>query len=168
MIPADIAGRHDSQTIHMNSRIDDFLADVDVMLDVDAVTRKQALEVIAMRMATVHRLSSVAVFNALWRREQAASTAVGDGVALPHARVGSIEQPMLLLARTRRPIPFGAPDGRPVSILFAIVVPEHASDDHLQILASVAERLSSGAFRGRLQAATSPAAAKQLFGYDGR
>ncbi len=152
----------------MNRRIDDFLADMDVMLNVDVATRKQALEVIATRMATVNRRNSVTLLHALWRREQAASTAVGNGVALPHARVAGIEHPLLLLARTRWPIPFGAPDGRSVSIVFAIVVPEHASDDHLQILASVTERLSSGALRGRVLAAASPAAVKHLFGYDRR
>ena len=148
----------------MNSRILDFLAGMDVVLDVDVTARRQALEVIAMRMATVNGLKSESVFHALWRREQAASTAIGHGVALPHARVSGIDQPILLLARTKRPIPFGAPDGEPIAILLAIVVPEHANDDHLQILAFVAERLSSDALRTRLRAVTSPAAVKQLFG----
>ena len=148
----------------MNSRILDFLAGMEVMLELDVATRKQALEVISMRMASVNSLNFETVFHALWRREQAASTAIGHGIALPHARVGGIDQPMLLLARTRQPIPFGAPDRKPVSILLAIVVPEHANDDHLQILAFVAERFSSDALRARLQAATSATAVKQLFG----
>ena len=147
----------------MNSRILDFLAGMDVILDLDVAARKQALEAIAMRMAAVNGLNSEAVFHALWRREQAASTAIGRGVALPHARVGSIDQPMLLLARTRQPIPFGAPDGQPVSILLTIVVPEQANDDHLQILALVTERLSSKVLRARLRMATSPAAVRRLF-----
>ena len=152
----------------MNSRILDFLAGMDVMLDLDVAGPKQALEVMAMRMATANGLSYKTVFNALWRREQAASTAVGHGVALPHARVGGIDRPMLLLARTRQPIPFDALDGQPVSILLAIVIPEHANDDHLQILAFVAERLSRGTVRARLRSATVPATVKQLFGNEVR
>ncbi len=147
----------------MNGRILDFLAGMDVMLDLDVSARKQALEVMATRIATVNGLNAELVFRALWRREQAASTAIGHGIALPHARVSGIDQPILLLARTRQPIVFGAPDGRPVSILLAIVVPEHANDDHLQILALAAERLSSEALRARLRAATSPTTVKQLF-----
>lgn len=118
---------------------------------------------IAMRLAALNGLNSELLFRALWRREQAASTAIGHGIALPHARVSGIDQPILLLARSRQPIVFGAPDGRPVSILFAIVVPEHANDDHLQILASVAERLSSDALRTQLRRAANPSAVKELF-----
>jgi PTS system nitrogen regulatory IIA component len=154
----------DRVAVSMNSRILDFLAGMEVMLELDVATRKQALEVISMRMASANGLKFETVFHALWRREQAASTAIGHGVALPHARVDGIDQPMLLLARTRQPIPFGAPDRKPVSILLAIVVPEHANDDHLQILAFVAERFSSDALRARLQAATSATVVKQLFG----
>jgi PTS system nitrogen regulatory IIA component len=148
----------------MNGRILNFLAGMDVVLDVDVTARRQTLEVIALRMATVNGMNFQTVFHALWRREQAASTAIGHGVALPHARVGGIDQPMLLFARTMQPIRFGAPDGKPVSILFTIVVPEHANDDHLQILALMAERFSSNALCTRLRAATSPAEVKQLLG----
>ena len=162
-LPANMSDRHCSRAKRVNSRILDFLAGMDVMLDLDVSGRKEALAVMAMRIATVHGLKSEFVFRALWRREQAVSTAIGQGVALPHARVSGIDQPILLLARTRQPIVFGAPDGGPVSILLAIVVPEHANDDHLQILALAAERLSSDAFRARLQEATNQSTVKQLF-----
>jgi len=162
-LPANISDCHASRTNRLNSRNLDFLASMDLVLDLDVTARKQALEVIAMRMATVHGLNSELIFRALWRREQATSTAIGHGIALPHARVGGISEPILLLARTRQPIAFGAPNGQPVSILLAIVVPEHANDDHLQILALAAERLSSDTLRARLRGATSPSTVKQLF-----
>jgi nitrogen PTS system EIIA component len=148
-----------SPTDRTNSRILDFLAGKGVTPDLDVTARKQALEVMAMRMATVHGLNAELVFRALWRREQAAST----GIALPHARIGGIDQPILLFARPRQPIVFSAPDGQPVSILLAIVVPEHASDDHLQILALAVERLSSDALRTQLRRATNPSIVEQLF-----
>jgi PTS system nitrogen regulatory IIA component len=160
---ANISDRDASRTDRINIRILDLLARMDVTLDLDVTARRQALEAMAMRMATMNGLNSELIFRALWRREQAASTAIGCGIVLPHARVGGIDQPILLFARTRQPIIFGAPDGRPVSILLAIVVPEHANDDHLQILASTAERFSNDALRARLRGATSPSTVKQLF-----
>jgi nitrogen PTS system EIIA component len=68
-----------------------------------------------------------------------------------------------LLRHRSDPIVFGAPDAQPVSILLAIVVPEHASDDHLRMLALAVERLSSNALRTQLRRATNPSTVKQLF-----
>ena len=103
-IRTDVSNRPAPPTDRTNSRILDFLAGMGVMLDLDVTARKQALEAMAMRMATVHGLNAELVFRALWRREQAASTGIGHGIALPHARIGGIDQPILLFARTRQPI----------------------------------------------------------------
>jgi PTS system nitrogen regulatory IIA component len=146
----------------------DFPAAFDVLLDLSASTPQQALEAIATRMAAVDRagLGGEMLFRALWRREQAASTAIGHGVALPHARIAGIDRPILLFARTQQPIAFGAADGLRVSLIFAVVIPPSATDDHLRILAAAAERFSDDALRRKLRAAASADEVRRLLGRD--
>jgi PTS system nitrogen regulatory IIA component len=148
-------------TMNIISRI---LSDDDVVVGIDVHDKQQALEEAALMVERRHGINHVPVFRALWRREQAGSTGLGHGVAIPHARIAGLGEPIVLLIRTKLPIAFGAPDHKPVSVLCVILVPEHANDEHLQILASVSEMFSHRDFRDRLKAAQEPAAIQRLFG----
>ena len=100
----------------------------------------------------------------LARREQAASTALGNGFAIPHARITGIAQPMTIYLRMKAPIAFNSPDGKPVSQLLVIMVPaDGAKDEHLQLLALVSQLLSDRGFRMQLDGATDVASAAQAF-----
>lgn len=136
----------------------------DVVLGLDVRDKKQALEEAALLVERRHQVDHASVFRALWRREQSGSTGLGYGVAIPHARVTGISEPIILFVRTRVPINFDAPDHQAVSILFVILVPEHANEEHLQILATVSAMFSDKAVRERLAAAPSAAAIQRLFG----
>ena len=139
------------------------LSDEDIVVGLDVAERKRALEEIALLAGRRCRISRAAIFRALWRREQIGSTALGYGIAIPHARIAGISEPIVLVVRTRFPIKFGAPDHQPVSILFVILVPEDANEEHLQILGTVSEMFSDKAFRDRLGAATEPSGIRRLF-----
>ena len=118
-----------------------------VALAIDVGDNLQALQAAGEHIARLESVSATAVFRALWRREQAASTAVGAGLAIPHA-----------------PIPFGAPDGRPVSELFIIIIPAESTDaEHLKLLSLVAEAFSDQAFCRRLNAARDAATIRAEF-----
>ena len=135
-----------------------------VALAIDVGDNLQALQAAGEHIARLESVSATAVFRALWRREQAASTAVGAGLAIPHARVAGIAEPLTLYARTKRPIPFGAPDGRPVSELFIIIIPaESTNAEHLKLLSLVAEAFSDQAFCRRLNAARDAATIRAEF-----
>jgi PTS system nitrogen regulatory IIA component len=144
--------------------IGNFLSSKDVVLGLAATDAERACEEIAILAAGRHKLDDALVFRALWRREQIGSTGIGHGVAIPHARIPGITSPIVLFARPKLPIPFGALDQRPVSAFFMILVPEHANEEHLRILATVSEMFSDRAFRNRLENATEPAAIQCLFG----
>jgi PTS system nitrogen regulatory IIA component len=144
---------------HPSSR---YLFNADVVLGLDVMDKKRALEELSQVIEQAHHVRHAPLFRALWRREQAASTAVGHGVAIPHARMPDIAAPILLFARTKRPIAFDAPDRRPVSMLFVLVVPEEASDEHLRLLATIAELMSNRGFRKRLEKAEDAIAIRQL------
>ena len=136
----------------------------EVALDIDVPNRWEALRAVSFVIERARGLSAPPIFRALWRREQAASTALGKGFALPHARIPGIAEPLTLYARTAHPIGFAALDHAPVSELFVLLVPieaDHAK--HLQLLALVAEMFSDETFRTRLAAAPDPAGIRSAF-----
>jgi PTS system nitrogen regulatory IIA component len=145
-------------------RIASWLQPQDILLGVDARDRMQALEIMAATVGRVHGLEQAPIFRALWRREQAGSTGLGGGFAIPHARTGGIARPLTLFVRTKLGIEFDAPDGKPVSQLLMIMAPtDGAKDDHLQLLALVARLFSDRGFRTQLDAASDATAAVAAF-----
>jgi PTS system nitrogen regulatory IIA component len=143
--------------------IDRLLSRDDIALGLDVADKDRALEEAALMVERRYKIDRASVYRALWRREQMGSTGLGHGIAVPHARIPGIAEPIVLLLRTKRPIVFGAPDHMPVSVLFVILVPEEANDEHLQILSTAAKLFSDEDFRKRLDAAADPAAVRRLF-----
>ena len=146
------------------TRIATWVQPQDILLGADVVDRQKALELVAGVIGQRHGLDPAPVARALWRREQAASTALGNGFAIPHARISGISRPLTMFMRLKLAIAFDAPDGKPVSDLLAIMVPAGgANDDHLQLLALVARLFSDGSFRTQLNSAPDPDAAAEVF-----
>ena len=145
------------------SLIGRFLSSEDVAVALDVPDKMRAFEAAALMVEHRHHIDHAAVFRALWRREQLGSTGLGHGVAVPHARVAGIREPIVALLCTKRPIAFGAPDQKPVSVLFVILVPEDANEEHLKILAAVSGLFADEDFRNRLAAANDPAAIQRMF-----
>jgi PTS system nitrogen regulatory IIA component len=135
-----------------------------IVLDADVLDRRHALELAAGEIGRLHGLDPEPIVRALWRRETVGSTALGCGVAIPHARIGGIECPMTLYMRPKSAIDFAAPDGEPVIHILIILVPSDGdTDDHLQLLAAVAQLFSDGVFRDRVAAARDSTAAAGVF-----
>jgi PTS system nitrogen regulatory IIA component len=149
-----------SAPVNIISRI---LASDDVVLGLDVPNKLRALEEAAVILERRRNISHAPVLRALWRREQVGSTGLGHGIAVPHARIAGINEPVVLFVRMKSAVEFHAPDGKPVSVLFVILVPEHANDEHLKILATISEMFSNRTFRNRLEAIVEPAAIQRLF-----
>jgi PTS system nitrogen regulatory IIA component len=146
------------------TRVANWLQPEEILIDVPLRDSAHALEVIAEAISARHGLDPGPVFRALSRREQAGSTALGGGFAIPHARISGIERPLTLLLRAQHDIPFKAPDNDPVSLMLAILVPEEGDkDDHLQLLALVAELFSKPRFRAQLDTGTDTVAIAAAF-----
>ena len=146
------------------TRVASWLQPEVILIDVPLRDSTHALEVVAHAISARHDLDPGPVFRALSRREQAGSTGLGGGLAIPHAKIAGIERPLTLLLRTRDPIAFKAPDGDPVSLMLAILVPQDGDrDDHLQLLALVAELFSKPQFRAQLDAGADAAAIAEAF-----
>jgi len=125
-----------------------------VILDLQASSKKRALEQIALLFENNQGFERASVFDSLFARERLGSTGLGHGVAVPHGRIKQITQPAAAFVRLAEPVAFDAPDGQPVDLLLVIVVPEAASQQHLDILAEVAQKLSDETVRNTLRTQT--------------
>jgi len=137
-----------------------------VLLDAEVRHRRDLLRFVSASIAQTQPLDAAVIFRALWRREAAASTGVGDGLAIPHARIAGIVAPLTVYVRTRTPLDFGAPDAKLVSEFLVILVPADGADvDHLRLLARVAEVFSRPDFRACIAAAANPEAVGLAFAH---
>lgn len=125
-----------------------------VLLDLDARSKDALFTEIANRMADTLGLSPKDIAKSLIKREQLGSTGLGQGVAIPHGRIKQLKQAAGVFVRTLTAVPFEAPDNEPVRLLFVLLVPEHATDLHLQILSELAQLLSDRSLRERLLSTT--------------
>ena len=117
-------------------------------------SKKRVLEKIAQLVSDdIPSLNSGALFKNLIAREKLGSTAIGEGIAIPHCRMGMCEQITGALIRLREPIDFDAADDQQVDLLFVLLVPEQACDEHLQTLAELAGLFNREDFRLALRAA---------------
>jgi PTS system nitrogen regulatory IIA component len=103
--------------------------------------KKQALQEISAKAAELTGLSERAILEILLQREKLGSTAIGNGVAIPHGKLAKLNRVFGLFARLERPVDFDALDGQPVDLIFLILAPEGAGADHLKALARVARLL---------------------------
>lgn len=94
-----------------------------------------------------------AIGDGLCERERLASTAIGHGVAIPHARIEGIDESRCAFLRLAQPVDFNAADGEPVDLVLALAVPDHYVQQHLELLADLAESLADPGYRADLRAA---------------
>ncbi|HAI58363.1 MAG TPA: PTS sugar transporter subunit IIA [Xanthomonadaceae bacterium] len=131
----------------------DLLAPARVHAGAKASSKKRLLELLAQRLADGDAERERALFDSLCQRERLGSTGLGHGVAIPHGRSASISVATGAVLRLSEPVDFGAGDGEPVDLLFALAVPEHFTQQHLVLLAQLAEMFADEDFRARLRTA---------------
>src|SRR5918996_823834 len=128
-----------------------------VSLDLQASSKKRLFEQAGLLFENLDGIAKNVVFESLFAREKLGSTGLGQGIAIPHGRIKGLKDAVGAVVRTRQPIPFDAPDGQNVSIIFVLLVPDRATDMHLQILSELAQMFSEKPFREQLLAAPSAA-----------
>lgn len=114
-------------------------------------SKKKTLETLSELLTSQNgALEAQRVFTALFEREQMGSTAVGHGAAIPHCRIAGLDRPLAALLRVGAGVDYDAADGLPVRLLFALLVPEDATRQHLELLAGLATQLNEPVFVRRL------------------
>jgi len=134
-----------------------------VLLDLDAGSKKRVFEQAGLLFESNLGLARSVIFDSLFAREKLGSTGLGQGIAIPHGRIKGLKHAAGAFMRLATPVPFDSPDGRPVNLLFVLLVPEQATEQHLQILSELAQRFADRAFRDSLQTAPDAAAVVALF-----
>jgi PTS system nitrogen regulatory IIA component len=134
------------------NRLASILSLPQVLVQVDVSSKKRAFEEAGLLFENLHGLSRALVTDSLFSRERLGSTGLGHGVAIPHGRIKGLKSPMAAVFQLAHPIGFEAPDDLPVSIMIFLLVPEAATQKHLEILSEIAEMLSDAGLRDKLNA----------------
>jgi nitrogen PTS system EIIA component len=136
------------------NRLASILSPAQVLARVDVTSKKRAFEEAGLLFENLHGLSRALVTDSLFSRERLGSTGLGHGVAIPHGRIKGLKAPMAAVFQLASPIGFDAPDDQAVSLLIFLLVPEAATQKHLEILSEIAELLSDAPLREKLSACT--------------
>lgn len=134
-----------------------------VVIDLDASSKKRVFEQAGLLFENNQGIGRSTVFDSLFTRERLGSTGLGQGIAIPHGRIKGLKDAAGAFLRLATPVQFDAPDGRPVSMLFVLLVPEQANETHLQLLSELAQIFSDRQFRDALQSAADPAQIHEMF-----
>jgi nitrogen PTS system EIIA component len=134
------------------------LSPSNVVTDLQVSSKKRLFEQAGLLFENHHGVARSQVFESLFAREKLGSTGLGQGVAIPHGRIKGLKEAQGAFLRLAQPVPFEAPDGNPVSLVFVLLVPEKATEKHLQILSELAQMFSDKALREAMMQAADAAA----------
>jgi PTS system nitrogen regulatory IIA component len=136
-------------------KITDFLTPETIVPALASRDKNAALEEMAGYLGSTHQLDKGKVLKVLLDRERISTTAIGEGVAIPHGKLSGVDRVLGVFARSPEGIDFASLDGAPTHLFFVLVAPENAAADHLKALARISRLLKDEAFRRRLMAGQS-------------
>ena len=145
------------------NQIAQLLPEANIALNLEATSKKRLFEQIGALFESHSQIARSVVFDSLFARERLGSTGLGQGIAIPHGRIKGLKQAMGAFVRPQQPIPFDAPDGKPVEQVFVLLVPEHATEEHLELLSELAQMFGERLFREQVALAADAAEVHQVF-----
>ena len=134
-----------------------------VLVDLEASSKKRVFEQAGLMFENHQGVARSLVFDSLFAREKLGSTGLGQGIAIPHGRIKGLKGAVGGFMRLSAPVQFDSPDGKPVNLIFVLLVPEQATEHHLQLLSELAQMFSDKAFREELAAAPDATGVHALF-----
>ncbi len=148
--------------MNLTSRI---LPQSNIVLDLAVTSKKRALEQASLLFENHHGIARTVVFHSLMGRERLGSTALGHSVAVPHGRIKDLKEPCAAFFRLTEPVRFDTSDDRTANLLFILLVPETATQLHLDLLAEIARLMSDDDIRHKLATETDPTVIHALLTY---
>ncbi len=137
--------------------INDLLATDRIICQPNTSSKKKALEILSERLANhLGSRTPTEIFDALIARERLGSTGLGHGVAIPHSRMPGMDTTIAAILKLDQGVDYDSPDSQPVDFMFALLVPEEATEEHLQLLARLAELFSDHQFMQAIRSETDP------------
>ena len=135
------------------SEITNFLTEDSIIMDCDSKSQKNTLEVISNKMAELTSTNKDEIFQKLYEREKLGTTAFGNGIAIPHARVEGIQNAKIIILKLTEAIDFNSIDGNKVDIVMSLFVPNDNNEMHVELLSSIASLLDDQVFREKIRTA---------------
>ena len=134
-----------------------------IVLTAKPVTKEALFTEAAKALGQRLSINDATIFDCLQMREQLGSTGLGQGVGIPHGRLKGLRQAAGMFYRLSTPVPFDAPDNRPVDLAFFLLVPEQSTEEHLQLLSELAQHFSDPDLREKLRSSTIATEVLNLF-----
>ncbi len=163
MLQNNAAARTPAPAARTVNELAQLLSPANIVLELDASSKQRLFEAVGQLFEQNHGLKQAEIAACLTARERLGSTGLGLGTAIPHARIKGLKQPLAAYLRLRMPIEFEAPDGKPVSHIIVLLVPDRANEQHLQLLAWIAQLFADQQFRDQLRACGNGEEAQRLF-----
>ena len=135
------------------SEITNFLTEDSIIIDCDSKSQKNTLEVISNKMAELTSTNKDEIFQKLYEREKLGTTAFGNGIAIPHARIEGIQNAKIIILKLTEAIDFNSIDGNKVDIVMSLFVPNDNNEMHVELLSSIASLLDDQVFREKIRTA---------------
>lgn len=133
-----------------------------ILTDLQARNKMAALEELCSPICKTFHIPEETLLRVLLERERLGSTGIGEGVAIPHGKLDTLQHPALVFGKSRRGIPFDALDERPVHLFFMILTPTSEKGVHLQILARISKMLRQSDFKAELRRASDPKSIREI------
>ena len=131
----------------------DFMDKGSILLDYELKSKKSVLELISKSMAEITGTNSDDIFSKLYEREKLGTTAFGNGIAIPHARIDKLANAKIMILKLKTPVDFESIDNKKVDIIFTLLVPDDESDKHVEVLSKIASLLDNKIMRENLRQA---------------
>ena len=135
------------------SEITNFLTEDSIIMDCDSKSQKNTLEVISNKMAELTSTNKDEIFQKLYEREKLGTTAFGNGIAIPHARIEGIQNAKVIILKLTEAIDFNSIDGNKVDIVISLFVPNDNNKMHVELLYNIASLLDNQVFREKIRTA---------------
>ena len=135
------------------SEIKNFLTEESIIMDCDSKSQKNTLEVLSNKMAELTSTNKDEIFQKLYEREKLGTTAFGNGIAIPHARIEGIQNAKIIILKLTEAIDFNSIDGNKVDIIMSLFVPNDNNKMHVELLSSIASLLDNQVFREKIRTA---------------
>jgi len=146
------------------SEITNFLTEDSIIMDCDSKSQKNTLEVISNKMAELTSTNKDEIFQKLYEREKLGTTAFGNGIAIPHARVEGIQNAKIIILKLTEAIDFNSIDGNKVDIVMSLFVPNDNNEMHVELLSSIASLLDDQVFREKIRTANTASDVMMIVG----
>ena len=128
-----------------------FFSDNSIIINCKSKSKKNVLEIISKVMSELTSTKKDIIFEKLYEREKLGTTAFGNGIAIPHARIDNISEAKIMLLKLETPIEFEAIDGKKVDLILSLLVPNNKDEVHIELLSKVSEMLDDKLFREKIK-----------------